>query len=75
MNASAHFSIGMHKALKGTTWGTDAEKARATKKAKDKCLRDTYLYHYKTEYEPSNDNHKTRMKELREILRDTPPWG
>lgn len=75
MGLATHFNIGMHTALKGTTSGTDAEKARATKKAKDKCLRDTYLHHYKTEYEPSNDNHRTRMKDLREILRETPGFG
>lgn len=75
MGLSTHFNIGMHNALKDATWGTDAEKVKATEKAKNKCLRATYLHHYKVVYEPTNDNHKTRMNDLREILRETPGWG
>lgn len=73
MRLAAFFSEEMRRSLGGASWETEAQKKKATERAKRASLRATYLWHYKESFDSANDTHATRMAELREILRETPP--
>lgn len=73
MSLAAFFSDQMRRSLGGATWETEAQKKKATERAKRASLRATYLWHYKESFDSANDTHATRMAELRKILRETPP--